>query len=105
MNEAVTLAVGPAEMRALLAILKTHVPDRAVWAFGSRTRGMAKPYSDLDLVILGDVPLTLDRLAALRESLSESDLPWKVDLVEWARASDAFRRIMAEHKVVVQDAV
>jgi type I restriction enzyme S subunit len=35
-------------------ILQKHVPGYEVWAFGSRAKWTAKPYSDLDLVIISD---------------------------------------------------
>jgi len=75
-------------------ILRRYVPDREVWAFGSRARGKAKPYSDLDLAIIGEAPLSLDVSANLAEALSESDLPYKVDIVDWATIDDSFREII-----------
>jgi predicted nucleotidyltransferase len=83
-------------------ILCRCVPDREVWAFGSRARGTAKPYSDLDLAIIGEAPLPLDVSAILAEALCESDLPYKVDIVDWAKTDDAFRDIIRRDKVVVQ---
>jgi len=38
-------------------ILHRSVPDRSIWAFGSRVTGKARCYSDLDLVVMGDRPL------------------------------------------------
>lgn len=84
-------------------ILRRHVPQYAVWAFGSRARGTAKPYSDLDLAILTDQPLPLAVSAALADDFSESDLPWKVDCVDWASTSEAFRKVIERDKVVVQE--
>ncbi len=98
------LDVGEAELHILLAILRRHVPDRTVWAFGSRVTGKAKPFSDLDLAILGDTPLSIDTLAELNEALAESDLPWKVDVLDWARTSPAFRQIIEAQHVVLQAA-
>jgi len=37
-------------------ILHRSVPNRSVWAFGSRVTGKARRYSDLDLVVMGDRP-------------------------------------------------
>jgi predicted nucleotidyltransferase len=85
-------------------ILRRHVPDREVWAFGSRATGKAKPYSDLDLAVIADAPLPLQVGAALVEDFSESDLPWRVDVVDWATTQPGFRRIIARDKVVVQSA-
>ena len=91
-----------ADLDTVKAILHAHVPGREVWAFGSRARRCAKPCSDLDLVILGEEAISLDTLAALNEAFAESDLPWKVDVVDWARLGDAFRRIVERNRVVLQ---
>jgi type I restriction enzyme S subunit len=92
------------EWRLVCEILRQQVPDREVWAFGSRATGTAKPYSDLDLAIIGITPLGMDRMAAIRDTFSESELPWKLDLVDWASASASFRKIIERDKVVLQRA-
>jgi type I restriction enzyme S subunit len=83
-------------------ILQRHVPDYEVWAFGSRATQSAKQYSDLDLVIVTDNPLSLSVSASLAEDFSESDLPFKVDVVDWAKTQEPFRKIIEQQKVVVQ---
>ena len=98
-----TIEVSQAEFDTVTAILRAHVPEREVWAFGSRARRCAKPYSDLDLAIMGEEPLSLDTLAVMNEAFAESDLPWKVDVVEWARMGEAFRRIVERDRVVLQE--
>ncbi|MFZ0257323.1 MAG: nucleotidyltransferase domain-containing protein [Gammaproteobacteria bacterium] len=40
-------------------ILQKHVPQYEVWAFGSRAKWSAKPYSDLHLVVITNRPLPL----------------------------------------------
>ncbi|WP_428536471.1 nucleotidyltransferase family protein [Rhodopila sp.] len=83
-------------------ILTRHVAGYEVWAFGSRVRGNAKPYSDLDLAIISDAPLPLRVSARLADDFSESDLPWRVDVVDWAATRPAFRSIIERDKVVLQ---
>ena len=95
------LDVEASHLALIQSILARHVPDREVWAFGSRTTGKARTYSDLDLCILGDRPLDPSVAAALAEDFSESDLPYKVDLVDWARTSPAFRALIEREKVVL----
>jgi predicted nucleotidyltransferase len=46
--------------------------------FGSRVQGTAKPFSDLDLAVMGDVPLDFRQLADLKDAFAESDLPWLI---------------------------
>lgn len=96
--------IRPEQWAIVRSILRHHVPQREVWAFGSRARGTAKPYSDLALVILGDEPLGLAVSSALSDDFSESDLPWKVDLVDWTTTSEAFRQIVERDRVVLQSA-
>ncbi len=83
-------------------ILQQHVPDAEVWAFGSRAKWLARDDSDLDLCIRAAAALNFEQMGALREAFDESDLPYKVDLVDWATASEAFRAIIERDRVVVQ---
>lgn len=83
-------------------ILQKHVPQYEVWAFGSRAQWTAKPYSDLDLAVITARPLSLAVSAALADDFSESNLPWKVDVVDWATTSEVFRKEIERDKVVVQ---
>ncbi len=83
-------------------VLQLHVPDREVLAFGSRATWTAKNHSDLDLAILGNKPLPLNAASALAEGFGESDLPFKIDLVDWARVDEAFRDIIRRDGVAVQ---
>ncbi len=80
-------------------ILKKIIPDRKVCAFGSRVNGKARLYSDLDIAIYGDYPLSLDKFATLREAFDESNLPYKVDLVDYLTVSKAFQKIIDETKI------
>ena len=90
------------EWQIVRAILLRHLSGREVWAFGSRVKGKARPYSDLDLAVLGEQPLALSVRADLAEEFSESDLPFKVDIVDWATTSERFRRIIRSEYVVLQ---
>jgi predicted nucleotidyltransferase len=97
------LELRPGELELVRGILQRHVPEREVWAFGSRVQGNAKPFSDLDLAVLGEQPLELSIQAELAEEFSESDLPFKVDIVDWATTSERFRQIIRKEYVVLQE--
>ncbi len=72
--------------------------------FGSRATGRAWRYSDLDLAIDAGRRLTLDELAILAEAFSESDLPYKVDVVDWHAIDDRFRELIAGERVPFAEA-
>lgn len=90
-------------LRFIKDILHRRVPGRAVWAFGSRVNGAAGRHSDLDLAIVAEYPMASETIEALKEDFSESDLPFRVDVVEWLNISDEFRRVIEKEYVVVQD--
>lgn len=81
-------------MDMLLPILKRHVPGASVWAFGSRVKGTAKKFSDLDLAIEADHRIDLRTLAVLEQDLIDSDLPMKVDIGDLGAMSPAFRALV-----------
>jgi predicted nucleotidyltransferase len=92
------------DLEQVRAILKEHLPGRAVWAFGSRATGgrMLKRFSDLDLAVEGE--LTPREHAGLAEAFDESLLPIKVDLVELGLVDAEFRQRIEKDFVVVQGA-
>jgi type I restriction enzyme S subunit len=99
------LIVTTAEWQIVQAILLRHVPGREVRAFGSRAGAKGgsrvKKFSDLDLAVLGDQPIPLRTLAALADEFMESELPYKVDIVDWATTSARFRSIIESSHVVL----
>jgi predicted nucleotidyltransferase len=96
--------IRPDHWQIVRDILRKHVPRYEVWAFGSRAKWTAKDYSDLDLCIQTDRPLDFKTLALLQEDFAESDLPWKVDIVDGAVISEVFRKIIERDRVGVQKA-
>lgn len=96
--------ISPEDMKTVRAILRRHLPDIEVRAFGSRVRWTARGSSDLDLALMTEDSIDAGSMADLREAFVESDLPFKVDLVDWATTSDEFRRVIEEEWEVVQEA-
>ena len=97
-----TIELDSHELAEVQQILKEHMPEYTVWAFGSRVRGDAKKYSDLDLAIITDAPISLSKMADLKEAFNDSSLIFKVDIVDWAITSESFRRIIEVENVVLQ---
>ncbi|KFL89618.1 nucleotidyltransferase [Acetobacter malorum] len=96
------LALSPKETLIVTTLLKEFVPDKEVWVFGSRAKGTAKPYSDLDLAVIGEGPLPLLVRVGLEEAFSSSLLPWKVDVLDWATTDEVFRGLIQKDHIVIQ---
>ena len=88
------IAVSPAEMEIIHAIIKKHVPDCDVLAFGSRYKGTHDESSDLDLALVGKEKLGLSLIGNIREDFMESDIPFKVSVLDYSTVSPAFRKII-----------
>lgn len=84
-------------------ILSSHLPDAEVIAYGSRVTGAAHEGSDLDLVVRNrNNPLQpVGNLGAVREAFSESNLPILVDILDWSRIPDSFRKEIERTGIVI----
>ncbi len=91
------------QLAEVCSVLSIHVPDITVWAFGSRVNGHAREYSDLDLALITTEPLSLPVKADLVACFEESNLPFKVDIIDWACTGDNFRNIIMAHKIVIHE--
>ena len=84
------LDLTPAQKALVCTIVDAYLERRRVRVFGSRAHHKAKPFSDLDLLVLGN-PLPPQLRGALEEAFDESDLPFRVDIAEAATLSQEFR--------------
>jgi hypothetical protein len=94
--------ISETELLVVKNILIRHIPEYDVYVFGSRVCGNARKSSDLDLAIMSDVPLETMRMIDLKSAFSESDLPFKADLVDWASINENFHKIIESCRTQIQ---
>lgn len=98
------LTLRPRHLEELRRLIATYLPQEEVWAYGSRIAGTAHDTSDLDLVIRHPTDLKVQQTSAfweLKEAISESNLPFLVELFDWARLPAAFRDNIARQHVII----
>lgn len=83
--------LAPQHLSIVKHILQEMVPGVSVFAFGSRVTGRAKQHSDLDLGLEAQRAMDWQQMARLREAFEESNLPIRVDVIDWAACSPAFK--------------
>ena len=98
------LDLDPSQLNEVQDILRHYVPGCEVRAYGSRVRGRAWRFSDLDLTVVGEGPLPLEKTRILRDAFSISDLPILVDVSDWHRIPDSFKKVIEEQYEVIQEA-
>jgi len=94
--------VSPDQLQTIKDILKRHAPDCEVRAFGSRFKWTAKDHSDLDLAFVGSEKLPFKKLSALKNAFEESDLPYRVDVLDWHSISPEFQKVIEQGYEVIQ---
>ena len=77
------------------SILNKFLPNVKCWAYGSRVTGKSKQYSDLDLVLFIDKNQE-NKIIELKEIFDESNLPFRVDILNWNSIPDSFKDSIKE---------
>ena len=91
------LDIEPEDQKILLELLNQYLPTTEVWLYGSRIKGTARPYSDLDMVVFTQNNQQMF-VFDLKEAFEDSDLPFRVDLFTWDDVPESFHKnIKAEH--------
>jgi uncharacterized protein len=92
------------QLATVRELLRQHLPGVEVRAFGSRAGGQPKPASDLDLMVVSEKPLAPRSYALLTDAFAESDLPFKVDVIDASTATPSFRAQALAESILVQPA-
>jgi predicted nucleotidyltransferase len=98
MNSAIDITSQQREI--LLDLLRQYIPGVAVWAYGSRVKGVARKNSDLDLVAFTTAEQR-PAVSELKDALDESNLPFLVDLHVWNEIPERFRQIIKSEYVAL----
>ena len=88
-------------LSAIKQILHKNIPYAEVRAFGSRVSGTVKKYSDLDLVIVGKNEIDPKVMMQLKDDFEESDIPFRVEILDWHAISSEFKRIIEQKYEII----
>jgi uncharacterized protein len=67
-------------VNAIKDVFSRHPEVRKALLYGSRAKGRHKPGSDIDLTLVGDEGLDLNRLFGIMDELDDLLLPYSIDL-------------------------
>jgi predicted nucleotidyltransferase len=98
------IQIEPRHENTVLDILRQFLtPQITVWVFGSRAKHNAKPYSDLDLALESsdNTKIDINLIIKLETAFEESDLPWKVDIIDMNDISETFRDIVIKNRCLL----
>lgn len=89
--------VGEAQLKYLeeakrIVLSFDEIKEYAVFVFGSRADGTAHQRSDIDIGILGKQALPAFIKLDIEEQLEESNIPLRVDFVDFCKVDQAFKK-------------
>lgn len=96
--------LAPNHLETVRRILAEHMPDCEVRAFGSRAKWEGQDYSDLDLAVVCEHEADGRAIERLKQAFKDSDLPIRVDVLDWHDIAEDFRKAIESDCVVVQAA-
>lgn len=92
-----------------LSILRKHVLQKMqsenvrIYLFGSWARGTQRNSSDVDIAIEYKSEEKYSKIGELRESIEESSIPYRVDVVDMRQVSKNFVKKIRKEGVVWKD--
>lgn len=95
--------------KIILGIISHYFYKYDFFAFGSRVYGRhLHDFSDLDLLLKRKSIETSEQesnydICSLKDSFSESWLPFKVDLTDWESITDNFKTIITEDLLLINN--
>ncbi|MBE0539665.1 MAG: nucleotidyltransferase domain-containing protein [Ignavibacterium sp.] len=84
----------------ILSIIDTK--EYKVFLFGSRATKKFKRYSDVDIGLLGNKPVG-NAYYKIINKIEESDIPYKVDIEDFALVDEQFKKIALEEIEIWSD--
>lgn len=94
------LFIEPEYLKMLKDILISYCPDAEIWAYGSRLSGGAHSGSDLDLVVK-NFNDSAKSLFELKELLSESNIPFIIDIHEFDNLPKTFQTEILKNYIII----
>ncbi len=100
-----TINISNNQLLTTKSILKKSITkETLIWIFGSRVSSNYKPYSDLDIALqnTSNKTISLKTLATIKADFIDSDLPWKVDVIDYNSISGIFKQNVDASKINLQ---
>lgn len=84
-------------------ILDWFTEDVKIILYGSRARGDYYPSSDIDIGILYKDKSIKNKIILLRDKLEESNIPYKVDIVDLSESTEEFVDKVLKEGIIWKD--
>ena len=84
----------------IISLVSALVPNAKIYLFGSRARKTHGPRSDIDIALDAGHELERVMVGEVRDILNASNIPYKIDVVDFYGVSDDMRQFIDKEKIV-----
>ncbi|MCB9492722.1 MAG: nucleotidyltransferase domain-containing protein [Epsilonproteobacteria bacterium] len=84
----------------IIRVLSALFPDAKIYLYGSRAKGTHREWSDIDLALDAGKKLERVDVGEARDMFQESNIPYKISVVDFNGVSQDFKQEIGETKVV-----
>lgn len=100
------LCIESNHLETVQRLLGIHFEGMEVWAHGARVTGVdLTPETELELVVISEKPLSFEVMTAAEKAFVDSNLPFRVDIMDWAKLPESLQKQIKKEHDVVQPAV
>jgi predicted nucleotidyltransferase len=86
--------IDKATQEKIINLIVALIPDAKIYLFGSRARGTHRQWSDIDLALDAGVILPNVRIGEVSDVLAATNMPYKVDVLDFQNISPEMREII-----------
>mgnify|MGYP003288185223 FL=1 len=99
------ISIDSNHLETVKRILDLHFNGLEVLAYGSRVSGVnLTPDADLDIVVVSEKPISLEDMISVEKAFAETELPFRVDIVDWAKLPESLQKAIKKEHAVIQEA-
>ncbi len=87
----------------IIAVISALIPQAKIYLFGSRARGTNSPRADIDIALDAGHELEQRDVYEITCMFKESNIMYKIDVVDLYQVSDLMRSEILKDKIVWKD--
>lgn len=84
----------------IISILSALFPRTKIYLFGSRARKTNREFSDIDIALDAGRPLDNIDVGEARDMLAESNVPYKIDVLDLQSVPEEMKKIILKEGVL-----
>lgn len=99
------LCLEKSQLETVQRILNAHFDGLEVDAYGPRVTGVdLTPDSALNVVVVSEKPIPVEEMLVVEKAFADKDLPFRVDVVDWAKLTENMQKSIRKEHIVIQEA-